>query len=344
MNLIIKFLLAALWLLAVPCATGLGFLRKNKSITPGEGLLAGYVFMLTVMEVLALPMVYLKLPLHVLRYAFAIVMAVSALGGLFLVRKRAEEMIRKERDAFCNLSFWGGAAVVVILVQLLAVTVLAHMDADDAFYVATATTGVHTDTIFSVNPYTGYEYAKLPSRYVLSQFPAFLSVVSSLCGLHPAVMAHVIFPPVFVLLAYLALHQYGKRWFSEDRKARGLFLLFAALIVWFSAYSIYNAQNFEMIRIWQGKAAMAAVFLPFLIYLCLNIIMEREKQYSWMLLLCANVTCCLLSSMGIILSCFLTGIFVAMGLMRFRDLERAAKGALCCVPSLLLGVLYILIR
>ena len=65
-----------------------------------------------------------------------------------------------------SVYFW--IAAVLIIFQLAVASFLAHMDADDAFYVATATTSVHTDTIFSINPYTGYAYAHLPSRYVLS--------------------------------------------------------------------------------------------------------------------------------------------------------------------------------
>ena len=89
-------------------------------------------------------------------------------------------------------------ALALILLQMYVVVRYAHMDADDSFYVGTAVTDIHTDTIFSISPYTGYAYTKIPSRYILSPFPVFLAVVSQLCGeLHPAIMAHTVFPPVF---------------------------------------------------------------------------------------------------------------------------------------------------
>lgn len=48
-------------------------------------------------------------------------------------------------------------------------------------------------------------------------------MISSLVGLHPAIVAHVIFPVVFIFMAYLVLYQYAKRWFPEDEHAGDLY-------------------------------------------------------------------------------------------------------------------------
>ena len=266
----------------------------------------------------------------------------AVLGIVLALVKRNGFMGNGEKTG--KMSFYFVVAAILILLQLVAASFLAHMDADDAFYVATATTSVHTDTVFSINPYTGYSYTRLPSRYVLSPFPIFLAVISSLVGLHPAIVAHVIFPVVFIFMAYLVLYQYAKRWFPEDEHARGIFMIFCAVLIWFSAYSVYNSENFQMIRIWQGKACLASVFLPLLLYLGIGIILEKEQEYSWLLLLLADISCCLLSSMGIILACMMLVILLIMGLVRFHSLQKAACTALCCLPSLLLGLVYIMIR
>lgn len=309
----------------------------------GMNLLAGYLMMFSFAEILALAAIWAKLPLHVLKYSLAAVMASAAVLGIVpaLVKRNG---FTGNGEKTGKMSFYFVVAAILILLQLVAASFLAHMDADDAFYVATATTSVHTDTVFSINPYTGYSYTRLPSRYVLSPFPIFLAVISSLVGLHPAIVAHVIFPVVFIFMAYLVLYQYAKRWFPEDEHARGIFMIFCAVLIWFSAYSVYNSENFQMIRIWQGKACLASVFLPLLLYLGIGIILEKEQEYSWLLLLLADISCCLLSSMGIILACMMLVILLIMGLVRFHSLQKAACTALCCLPSLLLGLVYIMIR
>ena len=67
-------------------------------------------------------------------------------------------------------------------------------------------------------------------------------------------------------------------------------MIFCAVLIWFSAYSVYNSENFQMIRIWQGKACLASVFLPLLLYLGIGIILEKEQEYSWLLLLLADIS------------------------------------------------------
>ena len=148
-------------------------------------------------------------------------------------------------------------AAVLILVQLVIVLLYAHMDEDDAFYVGTAATAVETDSVYAVNPYTGIPYQKLPSRYILSPFPAFLAVISRLCaGLSPAIVAHTIFPVVFIFLAYLVLYQYSCRFFKEKVREQGIFMILCAGILWASGYSVYNFGAFTMGRNLAGKSGV----------------------------------------------------------------------------------------
>lgn len=102
---------------------------------------------------------------------------------------------------------------------------LAHMDADDAFYVAQATSGVQTDTIFEIIPYTGQKYYGIASRYILSPFPVFLAVVSQLsAGLHPAIMAHMIFPAVFLPVVYSVQYLLERNGFPVIKSAGNVFV------------------------------------------------------------------------------------------------------------------------
>ena len=216
------------------------------------------------------------------------------------------------------------------------------MDADDSFFVASATTDVYTDTIFEVNPDTGRYYMVLPERYILSPFPVFLAAVSQLsAGLHPAIMAHVVFPAVFLVVVYMVQSLLSRCWFPNDRKVRDIYLLLVAVLSSFSAYSVYNAGNFQMVRLWQGKAILAAILIPMLVYLCLTIVMKEKAEYSWGLMLMANLSCCLVSSMGIILAPLLIGSFAVVKLIYKKDFTCIWKCALCCIPTLVLGLIFL---
>ena len=201
MGFIFKGILAVIWLLVVPCLAG-GFYFRREKRTCGEYLLAGYTLLFAITELLSLTMIFTKQPLHVLTVTYGVVAGVLAfLGARSLYKKRQKNRISPELVV----------AGILILIQLIVVVLYAHMDEDDAFYVGTATTAVETDSLYAYNPYTGAAYNVLPSRYILSPFPAFLAVTSRLCGgLHPAIVAHTVFPAVFVFLAYVVLFQYSR--------------------------------------------------------------------------------------------------------------------------------------
>ena len=89
MNMVIKCLLAAFWLLAVPWAAGGVVLYKSKKKSMGMYLLAGYLLMFSVAELMILPMMWVKLSLHILEYSFAGVMALAAVAGfIFMCREK----------------------------------------------------------------------------------------------------------------------------------------------------------------------------------------------------------------------------------------------------------------
>ena len=170
-------------------------------------------------------------------------------------------------------------------------------------------------------------------------------MISQLCGgLHPAIVAHVIFPAVFLVMAYLVLYQFAKLFFLENADARGIFLILGCALTWFSGFSVYTSGNFQMIRIWQGKGLLAAALLPLSVWLCMKTVMQKKSELPWYFLLLTNGACCLVSSMGIMLSPLVMGIFAVMGAVHCREPKRIITCILCCIPSIVLGAAYVLIK
>ena len=347
MGLMIKMILAAFWLLVVPAVAGAPFFQKKEIYSVRNCFLTGYAFLFAVMEVLTLLMIWLGLPLHILTVCYGSLGIIMVWWGMWCLLKKdaIDAYMGRLKKGKIRLSIPMILALALILLQMYVVVRYAHMDADDSFYVGTAVTDIHTDTIFSISPYTGYAYTKIPSRYILSPFPVFLAVVSQLCGeFHPAIMAHTVFPPVFLLTGYAVLWGYGKKWFQDNEKSRWIFMLLSAVVVWFSGYSVYSSGNFQMVRIWQGKALLTGVFLPFLFFLCMELLVDKKGEYPWISLFLTELACCLLSSMGIILAPVLTGIFLLISLHKQRDLRRLLYGVICCLPPVALGCIYFFIQ
>lgn len=343
MDVLIKGILALFWLAVIPAACGALFFKKSETFSPARSFLFGCLFLFSLSELLILLFMYFNRPLHELVVCYGVLSATAALAGVIvLCRRKVSVLPRLQAVRGTSLYFW--AAVVFILFQIGVLILFAHLDADDALYVGAAATAIETDSIYRINAYTGIAYVRLPRRYILSPFPIFLAIVSQLSGgLHPAIMAHTIFPAVFLPASYAAQYQICRKWFPDNKTARGVYLLTAALLCWFSAYSVYNSGSFQMIRIWQGKALLAAMVLPLIFYLSWTIVMKKQAEHMWPLYAMANLSACLLSSMGIILAPLMMGLFSVLGAVRLRSIKTAAYGLLCCMPSIILGASYILI-
>lgn len=337
---ILQILLALFWILLIPSLMGIVILRKEQQYTILDSLVGGYLIMLATGEIITLPMIYLNFSLTILTCAMALIFLFFAAFGILLVvmkKRTIVSIFRKEAPSIFLI-----LAILIILAQLVTVILMANTDADDSFYVATATTGVYTNTIFSINPYTGVAYAKLPLRYVLSQFPTFLAVVSKLClDLHPAIIAHSVFAPVFIVFAYVVHGLLAQKWFPDNKHGRGLYLFFVASLLCYSAFSVYNAGIFELTRIWQGKGFLAAAFLPFLFLLNLDFYDPDQQRYRWFWLFLTDLSCCYLSSMGVILAISVTAILGLIEMIRSHKPARPGIAILCMLPSLILGVIYV---
>ena len=229
MSIILKGILALFWLLLVPAAIGILVMSKRKDICPEACLPFGYLVLFSLMEIFTLPLAFLKAPLHILTALYGGVAVLLAAAGVVSVvgnKEKRQNMISVQKRE-SKITFYFALALLLIICQIVMCALLAHMDADDSFFVASATTDVYTDTIFEVNPDTGRYYMVLPERYILSPFPVFLAVVSQLsAGLHPAIMAHMVFPAVFLIVVYMVQSLLSRCWFPNDRKAQGY--LFAA--------------------------------------------------------------------------------------------------------------------
>lgn len=105
----------------------------------------------------------------------AVVGVVSVVGNK---EKRQNVISVQKREN--KITFYFALALLLIICQIVMCALLAHMDADDSFFVASATTDVYTDTIFEVNPDTGRYYRYCRRDISFLRFRYFLRYVSQL--------------------------------------------------------------------------------------------------------------------------------------------------------------------
>ena len=235
-------------------------------------------------------------------------------------------------------------AIALMLFRVFIYVCYMHEDADDAFYVATATTTVENDSLFRVSPYSGNAYTKLPSRYVLSPFPVFIALLSRCTMLHPAIVAHTVLPAVLICFTYAVYGLLGAKLFHGNKEKTGCMVFLTGVFLTYSGYTTSTPGSMMLLRIWQGKAFLAAALLPMIVYLFLRFLKEEESKMDYILLTCVMLACCLASSMGIMLGAILIGCGGLLLAFFKRNVCFLIKMAGCALPNVVLALIYIIIR
>jgi len=343
MMFLYKAFLIALLLVIAPAVLGsllTDFKRK------GDGSLTalyvkGWLVMMAVFQLFAIPLIFTRADFTTLVHAWTVVIVL--LSVILLVRNRKEYYkIWKQYRYGRRETVWPYIfAIELIIVLTMAIVLLQHVDDDDAFYVGTAVTTLQTDSMYEYDAYTGDVYGAFPARYVLSPFPVFVALIAKLTMLHPTIIAHTVLPVFLIPLAFMVYGLIGRELFGENKKAVGFFLLaLLALNLW-GNFSVYTSSSFLLFRIWQGKAVLASILLPLVIYSAGSLLNEKGRGQDWLMTLALALSGCMVSSMGIFLMPMSLGVYALVYLATRRKAYVIGRVLSCCTPCIIYGLIYI---
>lgn len=345
-----------LWFGVVPSLAGtlvLSFWKRHDDRL-AECIITGYLLMFAICQIIAIPMIFLEIHFSTFcRILVAIYMITSILGFL----KGGKWFVGMIWELFRNLTHHAWtvyAAVAAVLVQAYYYVQYMVTNLDDAYYVAVATTAIETDTMYRFSPYTGRAVTGFNLRYCLSPFSMLQAFFSQCLGVHPSTLDHTIMAPAMVIVAYFVYISMGRLLFSEKsmagekkesrEKMIGLFLVFLSMVHVTSYYCMRNQGSVLLVRIWQGKATLAAVLIPFLFYHCYRMAQKPWEKGNTVILVMAAFACCLVSSMGIVLPMVMMGIFALLFGVFQKNGRYVATLAAGCVPGILYGILYVALK
>lgn len=339
-----KVILIAIWALGVPYLMGLLFREKclkKDNLNAGHAIVTGYFLMFAVFYLLTMPLLLASASLSLLVILFASVCGLTSIISVILCHRRIKNHMRSGFTFFKNSSviFW--IAILIIILQTGVLTVYQHIDDDDAFFVATSTTAVETNTIVEIDPYTGEVLTAHRMRYVMSPFPVYTAVFSRLVMMHPTIVAHTVFPAVFIPLAFLVAYLLISNFFEYKRQPTEYALLFLALLTIFGNTSVYTSSTFLLFRIWQGKAMLANVFLPGILLYGTKAMARTRVRKDWIIIAAAVLGACLSSSMAVALVPILLGLLSVIYAIKKRQFSPIFMSLLCLVPCIICGLLYI---
>ncbi len=311
-----------------------GSIYRSRSV--GYTYLFGQLTMWALFQVVAIPMIQLRASFQLLYWIYLVLTIVLCGIGLKCRLKVKFEM----PEISVSLIF----ALLLILFQCGTYIFGMHVDNDDARWIAEANDALVKDRMLLYNPATG-EYAGRflgdTKKDAFSPWAFYLAFLSRTTGIRVATIAHTVYPPVLLVLSYLAYRGIGKQLFMEKTE-RGIFLCAVAVIYFFMGGNKYTQAIFALSRIWQGKATVAAVMIPAIVAVFLQIQKENRIQ-DWILLCITSWACCLLSSMGVAIGLVMTAFYGAYTIV-FKKWNRIPYYIVSVISPIICGLGYFWLR
>jgi hypothetical protein len=115
---------------------------------------------------------------------------------------------------------------------------------------------------------------------VISPWAVFAAYLSKITGISAASMMHT-FLPLVLLAVMMCIFWLVAGELFDKHIYRALFVILLLVMYMYGYFSIYNAETFTIIRLWQGKATMAAVGIPALLYAFLRLYRLLPDDRRW---------------------------------------------------------------
>ena len=336
-------ILTLFWMFIIPCIMGLGILKFDKKGNKNIllAIVLGFFAELLVFEILSIPMTFLKCSFNTLRNTWLIIVLIFTAISIFVNRKDYKEIFKQNIDEFKKLpKVLTITFFILVLIQCYFPFKYMHQDYDDSNFVAKATIAIDTNSLFVYDD-AGYEYDGFPTRQILSQFPHFTASIATLCDVHPTILAHTLFPVVFVVMMYAFYYVFGMTLFKKDQTKAMMFLNILAIAFIFGSYSRYT--NFVRIayRAWQGKSILANITLPFIWYVFMEYIGKENSKFGWMILGISLLGSITLSSMALILPTITVFLLLFVYAIKDKKIVYIMSIGACVILCLVFLLIYL---
>ncbi len=392
MAYVLSFLSLLLWLLIVPMCTGLlfNFILPRHRRTVAITFILGFLVYIAVFELVAITSM-LGAVFSAFSYCTYIFMAIALalmLGGLIrsviLLTKRQMHFltlfpgedhgeIRDYLDPRADLKlfkhnyslesriYWGIFFALMALQMVMSV-VMASFDGDDAYYVVESLLAQQADVMNTILPYTGSS-TSLDIRHALAVITMWIAFLARQSGIHATIVSHSIMPLFFIPFVYLVYAEIARILFRDRQQITPVFMVITAILMMFGNVSIYTPATFFLMRTWQGKALVANLVFPMIIWMFLWMIEEiraikelviRDGNYRrydlyaaqrlritpWIMLgmICMFSGVC--SSLGVIFGTALIGLMTLVLLFLSKRWTVLVGAFMCIIPNFVYLAIY----
>lgn len=181
---------------------------------------------------------------------------------------------------------------------------------DDYDYVVNSQDTISSDTIAYVN----YINGNMPFTAVkraITAWPTYIAYLSKISGFEVTTVCHTILPVVLIVVAYGVYYYIAKRLFG-DYENQIIFLIILATLNIFGFYSHYSPVFRLLGTIWQGKAVLSVIAIPFLIVYLFEVYSSEENRKTVPLAFLSLGICSLTTMSALLVTATALAIWISM--------------------------------
>ena len=209
----------------------------------------------------------------VLIKAYMVVMIIAIIAWIILRRNTIKNIILRTKFRINDIRLKiSNDKLVIIYIAIFAVLLgvqlymaygyeINEWSYDDYDYVVTSNDAIDSDTISYVNFIDG-TMPNVSEKRAVASWGTYVAMLAKLSGFEVTTVYHTILPVLLLLIAYLNFY-YIARFLFADIDNRFVFMILLSLGYIFGLYSHYSATFRLLGAIWQGKAVLSLIAVPF---------------------------------------------------------------------------------
>jgi hypothetical protein len=210
-----------------------------------------------------------------------------------------DRLIQIRTNKFLNIYII--ALLVLVFVQLYFAYAyeINEWSYDDYDYVVNSQDTISTDTISYVNFVNG-EMPYLSDKRAITAWPTYIAYLAKVSGFEVTTVCHTILSVLLLFIAF-AVYYYIAKFLFKDYENRFIFMIILMVLNMFGLYSHYSPTFRLLGAIWQGKAVLYAIALPFFLVYLFQIYSQNVESGRVLPLVALSMGACSLTTMSALL-------------------------------------------
>lgn len=300
-----------------------------------SGVDGGFITFLAINEILSLPFILLHLSFELFFVVFMAINIPLFVYGAIQLFKNPARILRRTDWLYIGL------ATLSLVVCIGLTQFYVKYDADDSFYVSLVQQNRSSSQLYTWDPSTGDHSLPLSRAYMFEGWELIESALSKSFGLSSLELTHGLIPIVAIVVVFAALYKIYKDLSSNNQLSLVALALLGVILI-FSGYSLYSQGTFLLTRSWQGKALVANLIIPMLLFALYKAYKAPARHGSYLAVLLINIAAIALNPSSIFLCFAAITTFGLLILARSRSWRPILALGLSLSPILIVGAMEIL--